>query len=119
MSIPFPTEFQKYLNTDSFSYQVGDTTIRSEQDQGPVKIRRLYTKQVDVLQASIDITFSQFQSFLDFFNVTLNGGVSAFTYNHPFTGVSTEFRFKGPPKLSPLGNGGLQHRVTFSWEVMP
>lgn len=115
--VVWPAFLQEFLNTASFSYAFGDTTIRSENDTGLAKVRRRYTKSVDVIQCSIDIEFDDFSNFENFYDVDLNGGVTRFQYPHPFTQVPTMFRMVGPPALRPLG--GRNFEVTMQWEKLP
>lgn len=113
MAVAWPAFLQDFLNTESFSYTIGDTTISSDVDVGPAKKRRRFTKSVDKLTCTINLPFADFQQFYDFFDVTLNGGIEYFTFDHPFTGVATDFRM-GPPKIDPMG--GVWFKVTMEWE---
>lgn len=117
MAIAWPAFLQGYLNQDSFSYQIGETRIMSESDIGPAKSRRRFTKSVDTIQCTIDIKKSDWTNFYDFWDVTLNGGIEYFTFDHPFTSVSTEFRMPQPPRVDPIGGEWL--KVTMSWEKRP
>lgn len=117
MAVSWPAFLQTFLNEDSFSYQIGETRIFSENDTGIQKSRRRYTKSIDTLKCTIDITLSDYQQFYDFWDVSLNGGINYFTFNHPFSGVPTDFRIKDPPSFSPMGGEWL--RIDMVWEKKP
>ncbi len=117
MSEPWPSSLQQLVNQDSFTETIGDTVIRSEMDTGPVKLRRRFTRSIDTISCSIDITsVEQYEDLNFFFKTTLNGGVTRFELAHPITGVLTDFRFMGPPKYSPMG--GFNFKVDMQWEIM-
>lgn len=117
MAQSWPVALQDRLNTESFQIKKGPTTIRTDMDVGPQKVRRRFTKAVDEYTASITITNDQYPIFESFYNTTLNGGVLAFEYNHPITQVPTDFKFKSDPVYSPMG--GEYWMVTFALEAMP
>ncbi len=116
-TVPWPTTLQDLLNTDSFGYKFGETAIRSEMDIGPAKVRRRFTRPVDTMTATINITTAQFPIFYYFYNTSLNGGVNMFSFIHPITRVPMEARFVSAPALSPLG--GEVFRVSMEWEILP
>lgn len=119
MAVPWPTELSDLLDSDSFGYSIGDTVIRSDMDTGPAKLRRRSTKGIDKVTCSQKMAFDDFQTVYDFFDIDLNGGVTPFTFNHPFTGVPTDWRFISPPEFKPLGNGGIEFGISMSWEKLP
>lgn len=116
MGVAWPVSLQNIVNEESFSFNFGETVIRSDMDVGPQKLRRVSTRPINKLTVSIDVTTSQFSDFKTFFNTTINGGVTRFNFNHPLTGISTEFRFAGPPQVSSLGGGNF--RIQMEWEEM-
>ena len=115
--ILWPAGLQQKLNVAEFNFKIGNTVITSENDVGPSKKRRRSTKSVDLYACSINLDFSDYQTFYDFFNVELNGGASQFVFPHPFTGVDSYFRMFGEPTLTPLG--GRVFTVSMNWELMP
>ena len=117
MAVAWPGALQDKLNEQSFGIRKGSTTIRSDMDTGPAKVRRRFTRSVDMFTASIDLTTSEFSTFETFFNTTINGGVTIFEFDHPITGVLTNFRFVGDPEYSSIGGGNF--RVSMVWEKMP
>ena len=117
MPATWPAQLQDKLDQDSFTFKIGETSIRTEMDIGPAKVRRRFTKSVDALQCQIRMTYSDFQYVYNFWDLDLNGGAGTFYFNHPFTGVQTVFRMVGPPEISPLG--GTEFIVSMQWEAMP
>ena len=117
MAVAWPVSLQDKVNEDSFNLKLGDTTIRSNPDVGPVKVRRRFTRPIDTFTVSIDLTVTEYSTFYYFFNTTTNGGVTPFTFVHPITGVLKEFRFTGAPSISSIGGGNF--RATMGWEELP
>ena len=119
MAVPWPVSLQQLVNSQSFSYRLGETLIKSDVDIGPVKVRRRFTRPIETVSVSINLTQAQFTTLRTFFNTTVNGGATIFELNHPITGVLTNFRFMGPPEIRPLGSGGTEFQASMSWEIMP
>lgn len=114
----WPSFLQQLLNADSFNVEFGDTVIRSDNEIGPQKVRRRFTKPVDTYTASINVFQSDMVAFRQFFNTTLNGGATSFYFVDPLTNVTEVFRFSKPPQISPLGSAG-HYRITMNWTKMP
>jgi hypothetical protein len=117
MAAAWPVSLQEKLSEQGFGIQHGDTTLRSDMDIGPAKVRRRFTRGIDKLSCSIWLTTSEYSTFRYFYDTTLNGGVNRFEFNHPITGTLTEFRFADNPKYSSLGGGHFS--VSMQWEEMP
>lgn len=117
MAQTWPVSLQQILSEANFGLAIGETTLRSDMEVGPQKVRRRFTKGVNLFSASIYLTVSEYTIFYNFFNTTLNGGTLSFTYNHPITQVPTIFRFKSAPKVSSMGGG--QFMTSFEWEELP
>lgn len=113
----WPSQLQDFLNEDGFSFKVGETTIRSENQTGPVKVRRTSTKSVDLIECTIDLTTAQYSIFYDYFDITLNGGVRPFYFVHPISGETKVFRFTSSPSIRSIGGGYF--RASMSWEILP
>lgn len=116
-AVPWPVSLPQYINVSGFGESIGETVIRTEVDVGPVKKRRRFTRSVDRLSCSIDITKDQRADFLVFYKTTTDAGVLRFEMNHPITGVLTEFTFAGPPNFRAIG--GLYFQAIFELEEMP
>jgi len=113
----WPSGLQDIVNEEGFGYTLGDTLVRSDMDVGPAKVRRRYTKGVENLTTTINLTTSEYTTFKNFYDTTLNGGVTPFLFDHPITGVQEEFRFVNPPKIDSIGGGNF--RVSMEWEKLP
>jgi hypothetical protein len=116
MSIPFPSTLQQNLNQGTFNQSFGDTSIRTQMDIGPAKVRRRTTRPINILAGSIFLTSSEYSVFETFYNTTINGGASAFTIPHPITGVSGSFRFTKPPSLRDIGP--TTFLLSMEWEQL-
>lgn len=110
----WPAGLQQKLNVAEFSFKIGNTTVKSDNDVGPAKVRRRSTKSIDIFSCSINLDYDEYQDFYDFFNVDINGGATEFIFNHPFTGDPTYFRMIDEPSLRPLG--GRVFSVSMNWE---
>lgn len=117
MATPWPTSLQSTLNEDSFSVNIGETTIRTDMDIGPAKVRRRTTRPIDSYSCSINIFQTDYLTMTQFYNTTLNGGVTPFEFVDPITGLLTVFRFLKAPSFSPLGSAGY-FRVEMQWEKL-
>jgi hypothetical protein len=117
MAETWPPTLQDKLNEEAFSFTHGETKLRSDMDVGPAKVRRRYTKSVDPISCTIDVTQGEYSDFDYFYRTTLNGGVNQFTFDHPITGVPTDFRIVGTPQTRSIGGGNF--RVSMQWEILP
>jgi hypothetical protein len=116
MAATWPASLQDKLNQASFSYAFGETLIRSTVDVGPAKVRRRFTKGIDVLTCSILLkNASEYSIFYNFYDSTLNGGVNRFEFVHPITGVLSEFRMIKAPSLRLIG--GSVYELSMEWEL--
>lgn len=113
----WPVSLQSRSNQSGFSYVVGETTLRSDMDIGPAKVRRRTTRPVDTMRYSINVTQAEYQTLYDFYDITTNGGVETFDMQNPITGNSMVCRFKGPPEFTPIS--GTTFLARFDLEVMP
>lgn len=114
MSVVWPASLQQKLSTTGFTLSFGDSTLRSEMDIGPAKLRRRSSREIDGLTCSILIDFDEYQDFENFIKITTNGGVTPFEFLNPMTGVNTLYRFVGKPSITPLG--GRVFSVSMQWE---
>lgn len=119
MATPWPNTLQQVFDSDTFSMVPGVTTIRSDVDAGPAKVRSRFTDAVDNFQASIVIDYAEYNTLMTFYKTSLSNGALPFTMDHPFTGTPVDFRFVSPPQIRPLGNGGRAFKVSFDLEQLP
>lgn len=110
----WPIQLQDYLNQDAFTYQPGDVTIQSDNSVGPKKRRRRYTAPVDKLQCTITIDRDDYAIFESFYYTTLAGGIKTFGFDHPITGVASEFYIEPGWTVTLLG--GRNFRISMNWE---
>lgn len=112
----WPPQFQDLINEENFGVTLGNTTVRSEVDAGPPKVRSRFTDGIDQYTTSIYLDYDDIGDLLNFYKVTLANGSLTFGFNDPFTGVLTEYRFLEPPQISP--RGGRTFTVNMKWERM-
>lgn len=117
MPATWPAFLQDKLNQAGFSYEAGNNVLRSDNDQGPAKVRATSTKRVDKFSCSVDLPIENFDDWDNFFTVSLANGTNTFYFNHPFTQVQSIFRFSGSPRIDPLG--GTEFRLSMTWELLP
>ncbi len=113
----WPVSLQQKLDAEGFSHQFGTTTIRTDMDIGPAKVRSRFTDAVDVYSSSIIITFDEYTTIRTFYKTLLNNGTLPFTYLDPFTGEEQVFRFLSAPTFAALG--GRAFKVALSLEKLP
>ena len=113
----WPATLQELINEEGFNYTFGETAIISQMDTGPTKKRRRFTKGIDDMSCTINLPKSLYATFYTFYDVSINGGVDTFYFDHPITGSTDVWRFKETPKISTLG--GLEFRVSMVWERIP
>ena len=116
MAEMFPSTLQDKVNEAGFQLKTGKTTITSNMDIPPNKKRRRFTKGIDNFTTTFNIDYDDYTTLYEFFDTTLAGGTKTFLYNHPMTGVESEFRM-AEPTYRPLG--GRSFRVSMEWELMP
>lgn len=102
---------------NGFSESAPNTSLRTEMDQGPAKIRQRTTAAVRNITARFVLNNAQVADLETFFTTTLAGGSLGFDFTHPRTGVLETARFVTPPDYLPLGNG--YYRVLAELELLP
>lgn len=117
MAIQWPVELQDILDESGFGVQYGPTKIETEMDTGPKKVRRRFTQGIDSFSGQITVHRDDYLIFKNFYNITLNGGVSYFEYRHPIELTDREFRFSGEPSVNYIG--GNYFTISFNWEIKP
>jgi hypothetical protein len=117
MAIPWHPALPQTVNAEDFVEQKGATTIRSDMEVGPAKVRRRFTRSVDIYSVSMTLTQNQNAIFDTFYAVNLNGGATSFNFINPRTGVLDTFRMVGEPSSKPLG--GVHWTLDMRWERMP
>jgi len=111
----WPNQLQTLLN-DDYQETQKPRTLTTDVSSGPVKKRLIFSKEMPVLNCNIIVTMAGYQTFKQFYNVTLSGGVKTFTYNHPVTQLPLTYRFSEEPQLSAIGP--LHFRISMQWEQL-
>lgn len=117
MASEWPSTLADKLLEAGFGLGFGSTTISTEMDTGLPKKRRRFTKGIDVFNCTIDMDRDLYNTFYDFYNTTLNGGVGYFLFDHPITGVESVFEFVDDPGIR--SKGGRVFTVTMVWRLIP
>jgi hypothetical protein len=110
-TLPQKIEASGYAETDN------TVLVRSSMDVGPAKVRRRTTAKVTNITGSISCTKTQVATLQTFYDTTLEGGALEFTWTHPRTGASTDFRFVAPPSIGGLGPD--LYTIGLSLEILP
>ena len=115
--VTWPSTLQALLNESNFNMEFGAVTIISDMETGPPKRRNRFTKGIDRFSTQIWIKKSDYPTFELFFKTSLNHGINSFGYNHPISGVPTEFKIVGTPRVSTVG--GENFSIDMTWEAVP
>ena len=115
--IQWPTSLQQLVNADSFNLKKGSTTIRSDVDIGPAKVRRRMTKSTDTVTVGFNLTKAEYLIHEEFYDIDLNGGVNAFEFKNPITQVVEVYRYNSEPEYKSIG--GVNFVVNMQWERLP
>jgi len=91
--------------------------LRTEMDAGPPKMRRRMTAGVRPVEIPLILDDTQITTLMDFFTVTLKGGVDAFDWKLPRTGATVSFRFVDPPKAEAVEP--TVWSLTLNLEILP
>lgn len=113
----WPTTLQEKVNQAGFRKVFGSTTIRSNVEVGANKVRRRFTKGIDQFSVNVNLARSEYSTFENFYEVTLNGGTNTFDFLNPLTDTIEEFRFVGEPSITPIG--GNEFVLQMTWEQLP
>lgn len=114
----WPAQLQQQLMADStFQVTLGTTTIRSEVDVGPAKVRSRFSKGVDQYQGCIWLDMNDYSALTDFYKTTLSNGALPFLFIDPFSQTSQVFRFLTPPVGKAIG--GRLFEIDLSLEKLP
>ncbi|MBU1567721.1 MAG: hypothetical protein KJ630_19115 [Proteobacteria bacterium] len=113
----WPATLPQVPLVNGYSEKPANNSIRSKMDVGPAKSRRRISAGVREHKASYLLTSAQLTTFETFYETTLLSGSEKFTWIHPRTKVSGEWRIKALPEWSPLGNGW--YGLTLELELLP
>ncbi len=94
-----------------------DTTIRTNMDAGPAKLRARTTAGVGKLSLAYILSRAEVAVLDSFFKDELTGVALKFSFPHPRTAETLDCRFRQPPAYAPI-NGDF-FRVAVELEVLP
>lgn len=94
-----------------------DTSIRTEMDAGPAKVRARTTAGVAQLSLSYIMSRAELGTLEAFFRDELVSGALKFAFPHPRREETVDCRFRRPPAWTPV-NGDF-FRVGVELEVLP
>jgi hypothetical protein len=116
MAASWPITLEQKLNEAGFTIGFPVSYIESETEIGPKKRRRRTTLTYEILNCSLLLEKTYYSTFKNFYDVTINGGVLPFEFNHPITGVLTNYRMAAPA-ITPVG--GTYFNLAMTWEQVP
>ena len=118
MSVPvWPAELPQQLFVNGYSQSFAETTIKSEMDAGPAKVRRRFTAGVEPVSGTMLLTETQLGYLRTFFVDTLLGGSLRFSWTKPPAHTTAcEMRFTAPPSWTKVEG---DYEVNLSLEVLP
>ena len=95
-----------------------ESSIRTQMDKGPAKVRRRTTAAVRPLSFEMVCDTTQIQTLDDFYVTDTAGGSDEFIYTHPRTNAAVSARFTAPPQYSDI-NVGSHYNVSIQLEILP
>ena len=113
----WPASLPQSPLVSGFSETPPETSLRTEMEQGPAKVRRRTTAGVRQMQMSFNMTKTQVAALDTFFTSTVNSGATAFDFTHPRTTSTVSVRFVSPPSYTPLN--GEYFNVNLELEQLP
>ena len=94
-----------------------DTSIRTNMDAGPAKVRARTTAGTGRLSLAYILSRAEVAVLDGFFREELTSGSLKFSFPHPRTENTVDCRFRQPPAYAPI-NGDF-FRVAVELEVLP
>jgi hypothetical protein len=117
-SIIWPTTLPQLFSSEGFTETPPNTTVATEMDVGPKKIRRRSTVGVSTYSGKMLLTQAQTTIFDTFYRTTTHSGSLSFMFSHPRTAVSTEMWF-ATGKTPSYGNAnGVNAWASFELECL-
>lgn len=118
MTIPaWDSRLPQKMELEGYEGSLAETTIKSDPDIGPSKVRGRFTAGVKPIVGVVIMTATQFSTFETFYNSTLLGGALRFSWTEPPRHTtSCEMRFTKVPSWVALGD---HYKVNLSLEILP
>jgi len=119
MSVPsWPTTLPQQLFVNGYSQSFAETTIKSDMDAGPAKVRRRFTAGVEPVSGTMVMTAAQLTMLETFYNTTLLGGSLRFSWTKPPAHTAAcEMRFTESPSWTAVEPE--VYEVSLSLEILP
>jgi len=119
MSVPvWPTELPQQLFVNGYSQSFAETTIKSDMDAGPAKVRRRFTAGIEPISGKMVMTAAQLTMLETFYNTTLLGGSLRFSWTKPPAHTAAcEMRFTESPSWTAVEPE--VYEVSLSLEILP
>lgn len=109
----WPGTLPAFWGADNYREQEADTILKSPNDKGPPKRRRLSTAGLRSVTSTLDITEAQYEILRNFFKVDCAHGALSFTRIDAH-GVSRTFYFERPVEYVYAGFDWWQATLTLS-----
>ena len=114
----WPSTLPQLVAAQGYQESPPDTTLRSEMDAGPAKVRRRFSAGVRPLSVQLDLTAAEVETLDDFYRGDLQDGALAFDWVHPRTQAAVALRFLRPPAYRPLGSDAAW-QAALQLEILP
>jgi len=115
MALSWPTTIP--ATADSWQEQDVDNILRTQTDAGPGKVRRKYTGVVSNISMNSVLTLEQVIALREFYRIDCQQGALRFSFPDPVTGVTTVYRWDGPPVFNNVGS--LAFQCAMKWKQVP
>lgn len=99
MSVVWPPGLPD-LQPEGLSVERQNTTLRTQMDAGPEKVRRRFSAAAKTLRIPMMLSGAQLAIFRTFYETTLSEGVTQFQWENPETDATVSFRFLREPVWS-------------------
>lgn len=103
--IDWPTTLYGLILEEGFQETPPQTSIRTDMDVGPPKIRRRGTAGIRKISFMLFLTKTLVGTLDTFFTTTTKSGSLAFNFKLPRTEVSSEYLFAAEPIYTPRDDG--------------
>ncbi len=113
----WPATLPQDVLIDGYDETPPNTTLRSQMDQGPDKVRRHFTAGERVFSATVALTRDQVETLDSFYLTDLQGGALRFDWTHPRAQAAVQFRFRSPPRYKPQSQ--TDWLVQLQLEILP
>lgn len=116
----WPASLPQNLMVEGLRVTQQKNAVRQEMAAGPVFQRRRFSAVSTTVEGAMLLDTTQYDTFWDFYNNTLGGGVTEFDWKHPITGdsVTMQFNVDQVPNAQNVRSGELV-RLTLSLEILP